>query len=109
MKIGILLALSPERQDGFTVVQLSRAFLEKGDDVHIFLVDDGVYNAVSSNPRSGSFAGLISMGGKISLCSQTATERGLSEGDILEGVNRSSLYALATIAGESDRFLSFSK
>ena len=110
MQIGILLTSSPEHANTHTVGQLSSGFLKAGHGVQIFLMDDGVYNAVKIPSKNRLFSNLdqlITQGAKVYLCAVTAEARGLGEGDFLEGVELSSQYELSHLVEQSDRFLAF--
>lgn len=98
-KIGILLTTSPEWENSFTVSALAEAALAKGHQVHIFLMADGVYNCLDKG-----FVSLMDKGAQITICEQNAKDRNLK---IDAPVVKGSLYDLAVIMAEVDRFLSF--
>lgn len=110
MKLGILLTTSPEHQNIYTVTRMCEVFLEKGHEVEIFLMDDGVYNAVKNNARHRLYSGiekLINKGAHISLCTLTAEMRELKEEDFIEGVVLGSQYDFSKVVSSADRFLAF--
>jgi tRNA 2-thiouridine synthesizing protein D len=110
MQIGILLTSSPEHENTHTVNQLSAGFLKAGHSVQLFLMDDGVYNAVknlSKNRLVTNLDQLMAEGVKVYLCAVTAEARGLKQENFLEGVELSSQYELSHIVDSSDRFLAF--
>ena len=110
MKIGFLLHKSPEHQDSQTVKRLTAAFIDAGHEVSIFLMEDGVLNAIINNtPRrlTAGFDELVAKGAKISLCTFTTEIRGLRRDQFLEGINFHSQYDLSIMVNECDRFLSF--
>jgi sulfur relay (sulfurtransferase) complex TusBCD TusD component (DsrE family) len=110
MEIGILLTSSPEHANTYTVGQLSSSFLKAGHRVQIFLMDDGVYNAVKTPSKNRLFSNLdqlIAQGAKVYLCAVTAEARGLGQEDFLEGVEFSSQYELSYLVEQADRFLAF--
>jgi sulfur relay (sulfurtransferase) complex TusBCD TusD component (DsrE family) len=110
MQIGILLTTSPEHENTYTVGQLSAHLLKGGHGVEIFLMDDGVYNAVKCQSKNRLFSNLdqlISRGAKIYLCAVTAEARGLGEGQFLEGIELSSQYELSQIVERAQRFMAF--
>lgn len=110
MKIGFLLHKSPEHQDVHTVKKLTEAFVDAGHDVEIFLMEDGVLNALvnhSSRGLSSGFDKLLSKGVNISLCTHTVDIRGLSHESFLKGVAFHSQYDLSRMINECHRFLSF--
>jgi sulfur relay (sulfurtransferase) complex TusBCD TusD component (DsrE family) len=110
LNFGILMTTSPEHQNCHTVSRLAEALLSAGHAVTLFLMDDGVYNLVPV-PKAGSASSLLrevqSKGLKISLCTQSAETRGLSESDCLTGVEWRSQHELSTIVAGADRFLTF--
>jgi len=110
MKVLFLLYKSPEHQDVWTVKRLAEGLIKAGHEVYIFLMEDGVYNAVvNSSPGSLSsgFDRLVSAGVEITLCTYTAEARGLVHSDFIEGVRMGSQYDLSKMVRESDRVLSF--
>ncbi len=110
MKLGILLTTSPEHQNTYTITRICEAFLEKRHEVEIFLMDDGVYNAVKNNSKQRPYTGmegLINKGVRISLCTLTAEMRGLKEEDFIEGIVMGSQYDFSRIVSSADRFLTF--
>lgn len=110
MKLGILITTSPEHQNTYTVTRICEVFLEKGHKVDIFLMDDGVYNAVKNSSKQRLYTGiegLINKGACISLCTLTAEMRGLKEDDFIEGVVMGSQYDFSKIVSSANRFLAF--
>ena len=110
MKLGILITTSPEHQNTYTIMRLCEAFLEKRHEVEIFLMDDGVYNAIKNSARHRLYTGmeeLINKGARLSLCTLTAEMRGLNEEDFIEGVVMGSQYDFSRIVSGADRFLTF--
>ncbi len=110
MKIGILMTSSPEHQNAHTVGRLSEGFLEAGHSVTLFLMDDGVYNAVKNDSKNRLFSnieGLMAKGAKVYLCAVTAQARGLGLDHFLTGIELSSQFELSQIVEDSDRFLAF--
>lgn len=110
MKIGFLLHKSPEHQDAHTVKRLAEAFVDAGHEVSIFLMEDGIFNAIINHSHRGlspGFDKLLAKGVKIALCAHTAEIRGVSRDNFLKGVDFHSQYDLSGLVNESDRFLSF--
>lgn len=110
LTIGILMTTSPEHQNTHTVCRLAGALLSAGHGVELFLMDDGIYNLVSV-PKAGSASSLLqkaqNQGMKITLCTQSAENRGISEKECLTGVAWRSQHELSRIVAGSDRFLAF--
>lgn len=99
MKLGILLTTSPQNENTHTVIELAKAARAMGHEVSIFLMEDGVYNV-----RDKKFAALSDAGVKIALCALNTEDRGVEKVDCaLFG----SQYDHASIAHDSDRFVSF--
>lgn len=107
MKIGILLTTSPENQNSEVVINLTKAALESGNEVNLFLMDDGVYNVMVRNKISPRFSELMAGGASLALCAHTAEERGVEKDDCLENVGFAGQYELACLVNEADRFLAF--
>ncbi len=99
MKLGILLTTGPENENTSTVIAISRAAREKGHEVSIFLMYDGVYNI-----HKKEFSELVDRGVNITLCALNATQRNISK---IEGILFGSQYDNACIVNEVDRFISF--
>lgn len=98
-RLGILLTTSPADENSFTVVRISQAALSKGLEVEIFLMADGIYNCFRED-----FLSLSKEGAKITICEQSAKERNITiDAPVIKG----SLYDLAGIMSQVDRFLSF--
>jgi len=98
-KLGLLLTTSPEHANTNTVIRLARAALEKGVEVRIFLMCDGVFN-INYLP----FLKLTDRGAHICLCQQNLNERFQDEADeIIMG----SQYDLAQNIREIDKLLAF--
>jgi sulfur relay (sulfurtransferase) complex TusBCD TusD component (DsrE family) len=98
-KLGILLTTSPENENTHTVIKISQAALSLGYEVHIFLMDDGVYNV-----HREEFLALIGKGAAISLCAYNADQRSVPR---KEAILWGSQDDLASIVRQSDRFLAF--
>ena len=65
MKIGFLLLTSPEHENTITVQRLCKGFLNLGNSVEIFLMEDGVLIAATTS-GSGD-AGFIQLTGTTSV------------------------------------------
>ncbi len=100
---------SPEHQNGHTVCTLAAAFLSAGDQVALFLMDDGVYHIVKKHKLgiSEKLKNLLAGQMTVSVCSQSLEKRGVSEESCIAGVDWASQHELARILAGSDRFLSF--
>lgn len=109
MKIGILMTSGSEHQNAQTVCALSEAFLAASHQVRLFLMDDGIYHIVKKNKLGAAekLKTLLSIQMTISICTQSAQKRGISEDETLSGVEWFSQHELANIVADADRFLSF--
>ncbi len=103
------MSTSPEHQNGQTVVALTKAFLSAQHEVRLFLMDDGIYHIVKNNSLGAAqqLASLSSEKMTVSICTQSAEQRGISEEACLETAAWFSQHELAKIVAETDRFLSF--
>ncbi len=99
MKLGMLLTTSPENENTHTVIEISRAALELGHDVFIFLMYDGVYNV-----NKKEFAELVNKGVNIAVCALNVEQRKMGR---VAGIQFGSQYDHACIASDVDRFISF--
>ncbi len=111
MQIGILLTTSPQQANSYTVGKMAETFLTAGHGVEVFLMEDGVYNAVKNqearNPLYSNLAQVMENGAQVYLCAVTAEARGLKPEACLSGVEFSSQLELSQIVDRSDRFLAF--
>lgn len=100
---------SPEHQNGQTVCALSEAFLAASHQVRLFLMDDGIYHIVKNNTIGSvvTLQNLLSKQMTVSICTQSAQNRGVSEAETFSGTGWFSQHELANIVAGSDRFLSF--
>ncbi len=103
-----LLTAGPESLDSFTVHRWALGLRALGEEVEIFLMDDGVLNAAKGRPRVGpDFAETLTAGARITLCAASASARSLPEAGLLEEVVASNQYDLSAMVRRSDRFLTF--
>lgn len=98
-KICILVTSSPESENSRTLVKLTEAAINMGQEVQIFLMCDGVYHILRED-----FLLLIKKGADVTLCAQNALERGVEK---REGILFGSQYDLAGMVARSDSFLAF--
>jgi sulfur relay (sulfurtransferase) complex TusBCD TusD component (DsrE family) len=99
-KLGLYLSTSPEHENTHTVIRLTEAALERGHEVDIFIMCDGVHNAVEP-----AFEALAEKGARIVLCSHNLAERHRPklEGPVVCG----SQYDHAQLVQNVDRYLAF--
>ncbi len=113
-RIGFLVTGGPytfEHLD--TVYHLSKAALEKGIAVDIFLYLDGVL-ALNKNIKSpgerhipSMMTELVNAGAKIVACGDCAHFRGVFRENVVEGTKLTGIATLAEMIEECDRFISF--
>jgi sulfur relay (sulfurtransferase) complex TusBCD TusD component (DsrE family) len=99
MKLGILLTTSPENENTNTVIAISKAALEQGHSVSIFLMYDGVYNV-----HKKEFVEMVEKGVDMAVCALNLEQRKVSR---VDGILFGSQYDHACIASDVDRFISF--
>jgi predicted peroxiredoxin len=99
-KLGFFLSTSPEHENTHTVSRLAEAAIERGHEVHIFIMGDGIHNAFMPG-----FQMLVEKGARIVLCSHNLVERQRPkiEGTIVCG----SQYDHAQLVSRVDRYLAF--
>lgn len=99
MKLAILLTTGLEAEDGHTVRQLSRAALQAGYQVDLFLMDDGVYHL-------SRLKDLLPQGLRITMCTHNAMERGIAKEE-LPGLLFGGQPDWAGIVSAADRVITF--
>lgn len=101
-KVGLLLALPPSHGSASTTLGLAQAALKSGNEVYVYLIDEGVKNLHSS-----SYQALAHSGAKVFACAYGCQRHKVST-DI--GGPRISLCGLVVLSGiidACDSFLSF--
>lgn len=98
----------------WNALRLARAMLAKGEDVNIFLLEDGVFVAKKGqSPPAGYYnleymlKGLIERGVKLRACGTCCAARGLNQEDMMDGVEKSGIIDLANWIKGSQHVLSF--
>lgn len=99
LSIVILLATGPDSPDMSTVKGIAIAAVRAGHEVSIFLLGDGA--GLADHPSIADLAGL---GVRTTVCSINVMQREVEEA---VNVTLGSLYDLAVMVRECDRFLSF--
>ncbi len=96
-----------------TVVDLSRAALEAGHEVSLFMAEDAVV-AMNAECRTGDSANLTEAlsdlaekGVQIQGCGACCLFRGQSRSDLAESMKMAGVASLAKMVDEADRVLSF--
>ena len=99
-RLGILLATAPGHPNTATVVGLARAARERGDEVSLYLIDEGVRHLLGEEvPVLGARLGV-----RLYACAYGCERRDVPRSDraLFAG-----LYVLYSIVQGSDRFLAF--
>lgn len=98
-KLGLMLSTSPDHANLDTAVRISRAALERGVDLYLYMIDDGVLTVDRPEIRD-----LAERGAKLFVCAYACQKRGipLSEPDRL---NYCGLVVLTDVINGCDRFL----
>jgi tRNA 2-thiouridine synthesizing protein D len=111
-KIGFLVTAGPYTfQNLDTACHLSKAFLDRGDQVSIFLYMDAVI-ALNSNIRSpgersvpGMLQELAGRGAQVVACGECAKFRGIRRDIVLEKTQLAGIASLAEMVESCDRFI----
>ena len=98
-KLGIMLSTAPEHANLDTAVALSRAALDGGADLYLYLIDDGV--RVLADPRVRA---LPARGAKLFVCAYGRQKRRLPLEEI-DGVTYCGLVVLTDVINGTDRFI----
>ena len=98
-KLGLLLSTGPDHPNLETAVGLSEAALERGADLYLYLIDDGV--RALDDPRLHA---LPERGGKLFVCAYGCQKRRLPLRDS-DRVTYCGLVVLTDLINGTDRFL----
>ena len=99
-KLGLLLSTPPDHPNLPVLLGLARAAREKGDDVYLYLIDEGV--AALEDPR---ISALPDKGVKLFACAYGAHKHGLPTDH--PAATYCGLVVLTDLMTGCDRFLSF--
>ncbi len=94
-----MLSTKPEHPNLHTAVALSRAALERGGDVYLYLIDDGVYAKERPEIRE-----LADRGVKLFVCAYGCQKRGLPLSDP-DAFTYSGLVVLTDLINGCERFI----
>jgi len=97
-KLGLMLSTGPENGNLDTAVGLSEAALDRGAQVYLYLIDDGV--AAVDHPRVQALA---ERGARLFVCAFGCQKRGLP---LSERATNCGLVVLTDVINGTDRFLS---
>jgi sulfur relay (sulfurtransferase) complex TusBCD TusD component (DsrE family) len=96
-KLGLMLSTAPDHSNLETAIGLSRAALDVGDDVYLYLIDDGV--AAVSDAR---LLALADRGLKLFVCAYGCQKRRLPLSD---RATNCGLVVLTDVINGTDRFI----
>jgi sulfur relay (sulfurtransferase) complex TusBCD TusD component (DsrE family) len=102
LKLGLLLSTPPSHPSVETVVQLAQAALQRGVEVYLYLIDEGVKTAVDRR-----YISLIDAGVKMSVCAYGCQQHGVPTTTVDSRISLSGLVVLSGIIDRCDRFLAF--
>jgi len=114
-KLLMFLSDSPFQHESVDdAIEISEAALEKGHEVNIFLMMDGVYNPAKSQngepfqmtPVSERLESLMKRGVRVSCCRVCMELRGVALEDLAEGADMGGIFDLSEMVEESDVILS---
>jgi len=97
------------------VIELTRAAIEKGHMVDIYLMMDGVYNPLVSQSGepfkmesiSDQFKAMLGLGANVSGCRVCMELRGVDADNLPAGVDVGGVFDLSEMLAEADAVLSF--
>jgi sulfur relay (sulfurtransferase) complex TusBCD TusD component (DsrE family) len=82
-KLGLMISTAPEHANLVTALGLSNAALDRGAQVYLYLIDDGV--AAVEDPRVQALA---ARGVRLFVCAYGCQKRGLPLTDVISGTDR---------------------
>ncbi|HWP92527.1 MAG TPA: DsrE family protein [Thermodesulfobacteriota bacterium] len=115
-KAVIIINEAPSSMRAWNGFRLSAALVGVDMKVELFLLNDGVYCAhkgqtppeeISGQNTGAKIRELLDMGVQVTLCTQCAQTRGITEGMVVEGVVWGSMVDLAKSIKESQKVISF--
>lgn len=98
-KLGLMLSTRPEHPNLQTAVALARTALDRGGDVYLYLIDDGVHAKDRPEIRE-----LAQRGAKLFICAYGCQKRGLPLTDP-ETFTYSGLVVLTDLINGCERFI----
>jgi hypothetical protein len=98
-KLGLLLSTGPDHANLETAVALSQAALDRGTQLYLYLIDDGV--RALEDPRIGALA---DRGARLFVCAYGCQKRNLPLRDA-DRVTYCGLVVLTDLINGTDRFI----
>lgn len=111
-KIGFILGTGPTSVHAHTVARWAGTALDSGHQVSIFLVGEGIYNAlppITNKNFSKPLHRLMERGAQIAVCSNMAKAHGVIENGAGKGIVFGSLLHFTEMVTECDKLLAFNR
>jgi len=112
--ITVIISQAPYgRERAYTALRFALTALLEGEDVKIFLIEDGVYLAKRDQDPDEMPNHLellkqcIEQGAEVKACGPCSKARGLSEDDFIDGVEVATMHDLVSWVRESDNVIFF--
>ena len=112
--ITVIISQAPYgRERAYTALRFALTALLEGEDVKIFLIEDGVYLAKRDQDPDEVPNHLellkqcIEQGAEVKACGPCSKARGLSEDDFIDGVEIATMHDLVSWVKESDNVIFF--
>lgn len=109
-RIGFILGTGPSSVHAHTVAHWAGTALDKGHQVAIFLVGEGIYNALppATNKNAGKLLHrLMERGAEIAVCTNMAKTKGLVAEGAGTGITFGSLLHFSEMVAQCDKLLAF--
>jgi len=114
LKFTVIITTAPYgKERAYSGLRFALTSLLEGIDVNIFLLEDAVYVAkTSQNPSEVPnyleyLKNCIESGAIVKACGPCSRARGLSEEDLVEGVQLATMHDLVAFVNESDKVITF--
>ncbi len=115
MRVTLIITEGPASLRAWNGLRLAAALQGDGNQVSVFLLDDGVYLAIrgqapperlSELASDQKLLGLLGMGVEVEACGVCLEHRGLDARALVEGVRPATMMDLARLIGGGDRVVS---
>ena len=114
MKFTVIITTAPYGQErAYSALRFALTSLLEGININIFLLEDGVYVAkTSQNPAEVPnyleyLKNCIEAGAVVKACGPCSKARGLCEEDLVDGVQLATMHDLVAFTKESDKVITF--
>ncbi|ENU84127.1 MULTISPECIES: DsrE family protein [Acinetobacter] len=108
--IFFVLACGPRESRTLAALEMAKVFLDKGLQVNIFLIGNGIYNAIQTQSIKNHIIRLrklIAQGATVSTCVNMAKFSGLDESNVQEGIQIENMMTFAEQYNMADRIIFF--